>query len=455
MEETDILILGGGLAGVSASFHSGHRRCLVLEKKNYLLGHLISDKIRGFIWDEGPHVSFTKDSYIKSIFEKSVDGEFFEFEAKISNYFKGNWIDHPAQVNLFQLNEPLRTKCVNSFLEQSEHEINETPSNYHEWLVKSFGTEFTKIFASTYTKKYWTVDPKRMSIDWLGNRIFRPTKTDFLKGSRHKIKKQTHYFKTFRYPKFGGFEKFASILLKNINARLEEEVYEIDLERKIVKTTAGKDYSYKTLINTLPLPLFLNLSLQTKDKLIEEKKLLECSKLFLINIEVPASRKRCDNWIYVYDNNLLSTRINFIESLSINNAPEGCSGIQVEVYINGKDTLGHKKSELGAIILDEMVEMNLIDSKIVPKCKFTIKEVSWANVIFTLDTKQSLENIWSELSKYDLKRESYDTNPITNWEREKGKPFFGSLIMAGRYGQWKYFWTDDCILRGKQIGDII
>jgi len=404
MEETDVLILGGGLAGVSASFHSNHRRCLVLEKNNYLLGHLKSDKKRGFIWDEGPHVSFTKDSYTKSIFEKSVDGEFFEFEPKISNYFKQNWIDHPAQVNLFQLNEPLRTKCVNSFLEQSEKEINETPSNYHEWLVKSFGKEFTKTFASIYTKKYWTVDPKRMSIDWLGNRIFRPTKTDFLEGSRHKLKKQTHYFKTFRYPKFGGFENFASILLKNINSRLEEEVYEIDLESKIVKTLAGNDYSYKTLINTLPLPLFLNLCLQTKDKLIEEKKLLECSKLFLINIEVPASRKRPDNWIYVYDDNLLSTRINFIESLSINNIPEGSSGIQVEVYINGKDTLGHRKSELGAIILDEMVKMNLIESNILPKCKFTIKEVSWANVIFTLDTKQSLENIWSELSKYDLKR---------------------------------------------------
>jgi hypothetical protein len=24
----------------------------------------------------------------------------------------------------------------------------------------------------------------------------------------------------------------------------------------------------------------------------------------------------------------------------------------------------------------------------------------------------------------------------------------GDLALAGRFGQWKYFWTDDCVLRG-------
>jgi len=30
----------------------------------------------------------------------------------------------------------------------------------------------------------------------------------------------------------------------------------------------------------------------------------------------------------------------------------------------------------------------------------------------------------------------------------------GDVILAGRFGQWKYYWSDDCVLRGKQIGEI-
>ena len=455
MKKIEILILGGGLSGISTSFHAGHERCLILEKNNYLLGHIASKKARGFTWDEGPHVSFTKSPYIKSIFEKAVNEEFFEFEAKISNYYKGSWIDHPAQVNLHQVSEPLRSKCVTSFLKQSEDEINDAPNSYYDWLVKSFGNEFTNTFANVYTKKYWTLHAKEMGTDWLGSRIYRPSQLDFLEGSRHKIDKQTHYFKKFRYPKSGGFEKYASLLEKNSNFNLEEEVYEIDLSKKTVKTKTGETYTYNTLINTMPLPIFLNRCLQTKEKLSEEINLLDCSKLFLINIEVPAPRKRSDNWIYVYDENLLSTRINFIESLSINNTPEGYSGIQVEVYINGKNKLESTKSELGSLILDEMVTMGLIDAKILPDCKYSIVEVPWANVIFNLTTKQSLEKIWNELTQWGLVREAQDTNPISDWEKEKKQKTLGSLIMNGRFGQWKYFWTDDCILRGKQIGDII
>ena len=31
----------------------------------------------------------------------------------------------------------------------------------------------------------------------------------------------------------------------------------------------------------------------------------------------------------------------------------------------------------------------------------------------------------------------------------------GDLILAGRFGQWKYYWTDDCVLRGKYISEAI
>lgn len=72
----------------------------------------------------------------------------------------------------------------------------------------------------------------------------------------------------------------------------------------------------------------------------------------------------------------------------------------------------------------------------------------YANVIFTHARKDALNCIWEWLGMHGLERESDDLNAFSNWP---GEIVSGDLVMAGRFAQWKYFWTDDCILRGLQI----
>ena len=59
-----VIVLGAGLAGLSASYHLGHD-CEVYEKNDYCGGHIYSHHINGFTWDEGPHVSFTKHEHVR------------------------------------------------------------------------------------------------------------------------------------------------------------------------------------------------------------------------------------------------------------------------------------------------------------------------------------------------------------------------------------------------------
>ena len=119
MEEVEVLILGAGLAGLS-SYHIGHGRCILLESKSHAFGHISSYEREGFTWDEGPHVSFTKHAYVRELFEDSLVGKFEEYEVTTGNYFKDRWIDHPAQSNLYQVPEPLRSQCLDSFLSSRE-----------------------------------------------------------------------------------------------------------------------------------------------------------------------------------------------------------------------------------------------------------------------------------------------------------------------------------------------
>jgi hypothetical protein len=91
--------------------------------------------------------------------------------------------------------------------------------------------------------------------------------------------------------------------------------------------------------------------------------------------------------------------------------------------------------------------VGLIEAK-ETKINTMIRNVPWANIIYTHETPNHLDQILSWLAAYGLERESDDLEPLTDWQHKKRLPQ-GDLLLAGRFGQWKYYWTDDCVLRGK------
>ena len=109
--------------------------------------------------------------------------------------------------------------------------------------------------------------------------------------------------------------------------------------------------------------------------------------------------------------------------------------------------------EIAQNVIKELIEMGLIKDKSLVESFFT-RWVPWGNVIFNHDYKSSLNVALRELENFGLERESDDLDPTTNWDQKLGVNLkLGSIILAGRYGQWKYYWTDDCVLRGKIISN--
>ena len=451
-----IVILGAGLSGLSASYHIGHEKCLILEKQLHPFGHLRSDLRAGFTWDQGPHVSFTKHDYVRDLFVENVNGEFDEYEVKTTNYFQGHWIDHPAQSSLYQIPEPLRSRCLESFLESRSHSHKESsPKNYKEWLEQALGPVFTATFPAAYTRKYWTREAQDMTVDWVGKRVFLPKVEDVIAGSQGPLDRQTHYITSVRYPRSGGYQSFVTKLTDGAHIRLGAEVVRIDLDKRKVWTAQGECFSYTHLINTLPLPLFVSLCIQATDLAREAANQLSCSQLLLVNITAPHPTVRSENWMYIYDEDKLSTRINCTEKLTRRNAPDRNTGVQIEVYFSRHRPLTGTPHSITKKVISELIEMELVENEAVKDGLVDTHVVysPWANVIFDHDTKPSLNVIWSWLEKYGLKREVDDLHPLTDWD-QKTTHSAGTIVMAGRFGQWKYFWTDDCVLRGKTLGEL-
>jgi protoporphyrinogen oxidase len=452
-----ILVLGAGLSGISASYHISHEACLILEKNAHPFGHIHAEVRDGYTWDRGPHVSFTKNEYVRNLFAQSVDGDYDEYTVKVANYFKGNWISHPAQSFLHQVPEPLRSECLRSFLEsRNQHASAPIPGNYDEWLTRAFGEVFARTFPAEYTKKYWTRAPGEMGIDWIGGRIFSPNVDEVVAGSKGPPLTSPHYITQVRYPRHGGFQSFARSMRKGARIKYGAEVCRIDLEEKKVWTAAGECYPYTKLVNTLPLPVFVGLCIQTGKAAREAALALSCTQLLLVNIAAPHPTQRQENWIYVYDSDKYATRINCTEKLTAANAPAGSTGVQVEVYFSRHRPLVESPETIGAKVLDEIVEMKLIDPARLRENSGIITSVSycpWANVIFDHQTKSAVDCILASLESQGLQREDDDLNPLTNWDNKLHQaPKIGDVALAGRFGQWKYYWTDDCVLRGSVLG---
>jgi protoporphyrinogen oxidase len=450
-----ILILGGGLSGVSASFHIGHSRCLLIEKSHRLFGHIGSEKIGGFIWDQGPHVSFTKSDYVRQLFSDSVSGDFEEFEVCIRNYFNGQWIDHPAQTALYQIQEPLRSDCVQSFLQSRFRKTEQEPKNYLEWLEASVGEQFAKCFSAVYTRKYWTVEPNDMSTAWIGGRVLSPSVEDFIAGSKGPLKRSLHYINKVRYPRIGGYQQFAEKMAKGCNVRLGTEVVHIDLVNQEVYLGSGEKIKYSKLVNTLPLPVFVQICGGVPHHVREAVSLLSCTQLLLVNVEIPHPSLRPEHWIYVYDQDKFSTRINTTEMLSKVNAPKGWTGVQVEVYFSKHRPMLLNPDEIAARVMQELVQLRIADpsrylSGQVPRLH--TRFAPWANIIFNHYTKSALETIWNWLNSYGLIRSTDDIHPLRDWALTSDFVQSSRIFMAGRFAQWKHFWSDDCVLRGRELG---
>lgn len=451
------LILGAGLSGLSVSHHLGHERCYILEKSLHPYGHIRSVLKDRFTWDEGPHVSFTKNSYVANLFARGVGGEFREFEVKVGNYYKGHWIKHPAQTSLHEVPEPLRSRCVESFLEaRAAVEAGATkPANYEEWLVSAFGRVFAEEFPANYTKKYWTRSASELTTDWIGRRICYPSLSDVLAGAKGPLDRSMYYMEKVRYPKSGGYQAFAKYLYEGARVRFGATIGRIDLGCRQVHLSNGDVLSYEQLVNTIPLPEFMRLCGEVPADVMEAVRALDCTSLLIVNTVAPHPTRRSENWVYVYDANKYSTRINFTERLSPHNAPEGWTGVQTEVYHSRKHPLAEESVVVSRCVRSELVELGLLDEEFASEGSSPAGtvDVRWANVIFDHDTAPALDTIWTWLERFGLVREPDDTHPLTDWDRvDTGRQVLGSLAFAGRFGQWKYFWTDDCVLRGRAFG---
>jgi protoporphyrinogen oxidase len=422
----EVTILGAGISGLSTSFHIGHDRCQIYEAKPHYGGHVFSFVRDGFTWDDGPHVLFTDSEYVKEVFADGVDGEFEERVPEVTNYYKGHWIDHPAQSNLYQMPEPLRTECLNSFLEARSHELTK-PANYEVWLHQAFGRVFADEFPAVYTRKYWTTEPSNLGTDWIGARIYYPSVDDVKGGYKGPLGKSTYWVKRFRYPSRGGFLSFLRKLAIGARVQYGKELERINFAKRRLTFTDKTQAEYDSLVTTIPLPVLFRAAEDAPAAVKDAAEQLKTTRMWLVDIAVRHPAKLKHHWVYVYDADKLSVRVTMMENLSPHNVPEGCTGMSVEVCGSDYKPLPPEPNAVATKVKEELLEMGLIET---PEAVIStnVRYAPWGQVIFDHNRKTALQTVNKFLDSF-------------------------GVVRVGRYAEWKYAMTHDCLLKAKHEAD--
>ena len=430
MASPNIVVLGSGMAGFGAAHRLSAEGItpVMYDKNSYLGGHTASFRYEtGFLFDVGPHISFTKDTRIQQLFADSVEQQFETVQINLNNYWRGYWPIHPVQLHLHGLPDDLIVQVINDFVE--ERSAAERPiGNYADWLLASFGRTFAESFPMQYTRKYHTTPAENMSTDWLGPRIYRPNLEEVLRGAISASAPHKHYITHFRYPSKGGFVAYLRKFIPLGNLKLNHQLVSIDPNSRQLTFDNGHVTQYDSLVSSVPLPDVIRMIQNAPQDVVAAARKLACSTCVLVNVGVNRADLSNAHMTYFYDEDICFTRLGFPHMLSTDNAPDGCGNIQAEVYFSDKykPFTGAPEDWIEPVIRD-LRRVGLLrdgDEVLSRKAMF----LKYANIIFDLERADALKTVHAYLDDV-------------------------GIAYCGRYGDWGYMWTDESFISGERAAE--
>lgn len=421
MRHVENLILGAGIAGLGSSYklRSNGGSCLIVEKDSTYGGLCGCFEINGFRFDRFVHLTFSNDNVVNAIFRKSCD--LITHIPNPYNIYNRKWIKYPAQNNLFPLSEDEKNVIIDEFAHRPAVSEQTRPQNYEEWLRLQFGNYFAEHFPMVYTRKYWMREASQLRTEWVGNRVYQPSLAEVIQGSKTSETPVTYYAKEMRYPAKGGFKALLNELVRNADIEYNKKVLRIDAENKVVSFADGTSYGYDRLISSIPLPEMARIVENVPEDVKSSAEKLNCTSGYHISIALRTKNIPPYLWWYIYDEDILAARVYSPSLKSPDNAPDGCSSLQMEVYCK-EGTYTDERLLAGTV--GKLVELGIVKEQDI---LFTyIGFEKYANVIFTQPVYESRKVVRDWLSSH-------------------------SIETIGRFGVWDYLWSDQSLVSGMNI----
>jgi protoporphyrinogen oxidase len=423
----ETVILGAGLAGLSAAYHlkSGYS---LFEKDNEIGGMARSIHKDGYIFDYDGHLLHFRNEYTFNLISELLNGNLAPHKRNSWIYSKGIYTRYPFQANFYGLPNSVVKDCLMGLIRTRllSAPFSGASGNFENWIVKTFGRGIADYFMLPYNRKFWTVEPKELTCDWLDGFVPVPDLEDTVAGAISDNTKPYGYNSRFWYPVKGGISELVKGFSDRIkNAHVNKKAVTIDQHRKeIVFEDAGMK-KFKNLISAIPLPELSNLLVDMPSDVRRAFNMLRWTSIYVLNLGIKSDNLTERHWVYYPEENIIFYRVGFPTSFSTDVAPERRISIYAEIAYS--DTKKIDKNEAASRAISDLKKCGIISNESDVEICLPI-DLKYGYALYDSNRKRAVQTIKDYLEKF-------------------------GIYTIGRYGSWKYMSMEDVILEGKEIAE--
>ena len=407
------IIIGAGATGLAyANFTQNDY--LIFEADSAIGGYCKTIKQDGFIWDYSGHFFHFRDAKMKEMLCKAIEpSTLLNCHKHTQIKYNNCYVDFPFQKNIHQLPKEEFIDCLYDLFNKETKGY----SNFLEMLYEKFGKSIAEKFLIPYNEKLYACNLNELDVEAMGRFFPYADKEDIIRNFR--THNNSSYNDTFSYPRGGAIEYIKSLEsgVDHSKIRLNEQVVEINLNRKILYTTKGT-YQFDNLISTIPFPQLLKLCGIEFDKSI-----FHWNKVLVFNLgfDSKGNDKR-NNWVYFPDKNLSFYRVGYYDNIFGDN--------RMSLYVE----LGFESdAEIDIEMWKERVLADLLKSGIQRNDQHLISDHSVImNPAYVHITAKSIESV----KQYK--------NLLSN----------NQVYSIGRYGSWTYCSIEDGLFEAQALANI-
>jgi protoporphyrinogen oxidase len=347
-----IVILGGGLAGLSTAHFLGDIPNVVLEADDVPGGLCRSRTVGGFVFDYTGHLLHLRDPRAEKLVDELWPGEFAVVSRNASIRTRGVTLPFPFQANLHGLPKTIIADCILGAAEALAQPVPDDPSlSFRAWSLAVLGRGISEAFMFPYNTKLFRRDPAEMTADWVSWAVPRPNLSEVVRGALGIANERMGYNATFRYPKRGGIEIVPNAFARRVKTlRTGARVCAVDLAKRTVTLENGETVAYERLVSTIPLPQFLGMIRGSGFDAAALAARLDWSVVGCLNLGIARPDVGSGaHWIYFPDPDVPFYRAGFPHAMGDGVCPPGSSSLYIEFGMKRDESADPAALERGAV----------------------------------------------------------------------------------------------------------
>ena len=435
----DVVILGAGLAGLSAAYRLQQEGApFALFERESSVGGLCRSMTRdGFTFDCTGHLMHFRRPEIKALVERLLGqsgSELVAHQRRAVIYSHGVFTDYPFQANTFGLPVEVVKDCLMGFIDAwgKRNRTSSTrrgrPRHFGEWVVRTFGEGISSHFMTPFNEKLWQRPLTELGCDWGGGWLIPiPTLEEVVQGALGLANRNMGYNPSFYYPNEGGIQCYPDAFARQVpkGLHLGHEMTAIDPGRRVVSFRNGLQVRYRRLISTIPLPELFRRATGFPASMTRLADGLSHVSVTNVNLGVDRPTIVPYHWIYFPERQFPFYRVGFPSNLTPSVAPPGQSLISVESSHQPDRTVDRAAAVEQAVAGLRAAKLLRAEDRITMR---DVVEIPYAYVIFDRSRPRILARLQRAL-------------------REAG------VQSIGRYGAWEHSSMEDAVWQGKEAAE--